>query len=310
MSRWWWVLAVGAVACSGDKTVPPPGDDDDDDVIGDDDDDTTPEHTAVPVVVPNYSETGIYGVERTDGVYKDGDCTTETALFVPDGLPVDKVAVILHNSLFNQDSFTDFAVHLASWGVPVLTMNLCHSGPGAVNDAVLDAGEAVLMADATGATSHFYIGHVTGGIRAVLAAEQDSNAVGVLGMDLIDDPDGTAINKAPDLTVPMLGLDGLEIACNLEGAGRDVYAAAGTSTLLTVKSADTCDFEWPASPGCLLLCARPQEGVGEGAVQRTIHGMVAAAALWQLGIDPLGEQYWIAGGQVYDDFVSDGALLP
>jgi hypothetical protein len=309
---WWWLAAGVLVACGGDKEVPTG---DDDDVTGDDDDDddddTTTEHTGVPLEVPNYSDPGIYGVQRVDDTVTSGACTTETATWLPDGVAVDQVVVIAHNSLRTQESFADLASHLASWGVPVVTVNLCNSGLGALNIAEDDAADLVALAGLSGATQHLYLGHVTGGIRALLAANLDPNAVAVIGLDLADEPTETpALNAAPSATVPVLGLTGISSTCNVLGNGAAVYDAASDGTLYTVNSADTCDFEWPTDDACRAICARPQEGIGEGAVQRTIQGMVTAGVVWQLGLDPLGEQYWASGGVVFEDFVASGALTP
>ena len=136
----WWMLACGGG--------------DDDDVTGDDDDDddTTTEHTGVPLEVPNYSEPGVYGVQRVDDTVTSGGCTTETASWLPDGVAVDQVVVIAHNSLRTQESFADLATHLASWGVPVVTVNLCNSGIGALNIAEDDAADLVTLAELSGAS--------------------------------------------------------------------------------------------------------------------------------------------------------------
>jgi hypothetical protein len=315
MGREPWLLALGLlIACGGDKTTPTDPTGDDDDVVGDDDDVTEPTHTGTPPVdVPNYADAGVYGVTRQDATFTSvtGDCTSETATYLPDGVPVETVVVVAHNTLRDQEAFADLATHLASWGIPTITANLCASGPGAQNVAADDAADLVALAAGSGADRHLFLGHVTGGVRAILAANGDGDAAAVIGLDLVEEPSlTTAADAAAAATVPLLGLTGLSTTCNLNGNGAAVYAAASDGTLLGVDQADTCDFEWSTTDACRALCARPEKGRTEAAIQRTIHGMITAGALWQLGVDPLGEQYWVAGGQVYDDLVSSGALLP
>jgi hypothetical protein len=309
----WWISLAVLAACGKDETSPT-GDDDTDltDPTGPTEPPTGPTDTGTPVVVPNYADAGIYGVERTDGTFASvtADCAGEMATFTPDGVPLDTVVVLAHNSLRTQDAFADLASHLASWGIPAITANLCASGVGALNVAEADAADLVAIAGASGASRHVFVGHVTGGLRAVLAAVDDPDAAAVIGLDLVDEPEAPAALAAADLGVPLLGLQGLATSCNVSGAGASVYATAPESTLLTVDQADTCDFEWPTDNACLLLCARPEEGRTEAAIQRTIRGLVTAGALWQLGADPLGEAYWTPGGAVYDDLVASGAIVP
>jgi pimeloyl-ACP methyl ester carboxylesterase len=225
--------------------------------------------------------------------------------YVPDTAVTDTWVVLAHGFSRTEGAVEGLARHLASWGVPVVTTTSCHATP-LDNDPQQDAADLVALADWVAAPSRLFVGHSAGGLRSVLAGAADPDAVGVLGLDLVD-VFRLAETAAPTVTVPFAGVAGEPYDCNSEGNGDDVFAAAPGSTLLHVTDADHCDFEWPTDVLCTALCSEPGE-VPPEEVRAVIHGLATAWVLWRAGAEPGGEESWVPGGRVYDALVASGAV--
>lgn len=262
-------------------------------------------HTAAPT--PDWSLGGPHAVTESSDRWNPagGRCEVPRTTFVPDTPVTDAWVVLAHGFSRTQGAVADLAHHLASWGVPVVTTTSCHATP-LDNDPAQDATDLRELADRVGAGPRLYVGHSAGGLRAVLAAAGDPAAVGVLGLDLVD-AFHLAEDAAPSVSAPMDGLAGEPYACNSNGNGDAVFAAAPAALLLHVVDADHCDFEWPTDLGCTAFCAQPGDRAPAD-VQDVIHGMATAWVLWRAGAEPAGEAYWLPGGAVHDALIAGGAL--
>lgn len=255
-----------------------------------------------------FAEPGPYAVTVGGGAQIPGaSCRTSWVSYVPDGAGGDVTVILAHGFSRDQGAVADLAAHVASWGVPVATLDLCHSTP-IDNDADADAADMIALADAVGAAQRLYIGHSAGGLRSLLAAERDPAAIAMLGLDLVDAFD-IALDAAPNVAVPVNGLVGEPSTCNTDNNGLPVYAAVPDARVVRVIDADHCDFEWPTNALCTLFCDQPGDTFDDDAIRPLIHGMTAAFAAWRAGADPTGRAWWTAGAPEHDAFVAAGALV-
>lgn len=259
-----------------------------------------------PATVPDFSQPGPGTFVETAELWSPGGlCVTPTTTYVPD-TPATAVTVVLaHGFSRTEGAIEDLARHLATWGVPVVTLTMCHATP-LTNDPEADAADLIALADRVGAGDRLYVGHSAGGLRSVLAGVDDPLAIGVLGLDLVD-VFRLAERAAPDLTVPFAGVAGEPYDCNSDGNGDAVFAAAPGSTLLHVTDADHCDFEWPTDWMCTALCDQPGAR-SDADIRAVVRGTATAWVVWRSGADPRGEAYWTAGGSVHDALVASGAV--
>jgi pimeloyl-ACP methyl ester carboxylesterase len=100
-----------------------------------------------------------------------------------------------------------------------------------------------------------YAGFSAGGLAALIAATKDASASGVVALDLVEDG-GLGARAARELDKPLIGLMGEPSACNADGNGMSVLAAARSSEVERVRGAGHCDFESPTSRFCELVCGR------------------------------------------------------
>lgn len=311
------VLSVGA--CSGTSTPPagedPPPSNTSDNTppdTGTSDTDTTPLPTDTGETGSgfgtNYSNPGPFGVTMDTGTREGGgnNCSEPYRLFRPD-VPSDTLVVLSHGFSRDQIAVEDLAEHLASYGLTVVTTNLCHSTPFD-NDPEQDAADLIALADTSGVQRRLYVGHSAGAMRSLLAAVQDPSTIAVLGLDLVDVFD-LALDAAPLLDAPLFGLLGEPYSCNSDGNGLPVYDAAPGSVPLQIVEADHCDFESPTDWMCTTFCDQPGDTFTDDQIQDVIFGLTTAFAVWQSGIDPDGSSWWTDGGVAHDTLIASGAVI-
>ena len=298
-------------AMPDDDTATPDDDDTatpDDDSAGDDDtatpdDDTSDDDTTPPA---DYAATGPWPVsEASDYHNPSGICFMAYTTFTPQGAPAAPVLVLTHGFARSQATMADLARHYASWGLPVITATVCNSLPLNSNPEQ-DAADLISLKQMLGGTDVLYAGHSSGGLRSVLAAVSDTDALAAFGLDLVDG-DNLAIDAAPGLTVPLAGLAGESDMCNSDGNGLAVYPAASGS-VLRVTEADHCDFEDPTDWLCTTLCTGTNDLFDDDDIHTTIRGLSTAWLVWRAGLDSGGEAWWTPGDAPYDDLLAAGAI--
>jgi pimeloyl-ACP methyl ester carboxylesterase len=233
---------------------------------------------------------GPFSVQEDGGTRTSGLCVTPYTTYVPVGGATDAAVVLSHGFSRTEAQMVDLATRIASWGVPVVTTTLCHSTP-LDNDPDQDAADLVALADQVGAARRLYVGHSAGGLRSVLAAALDPDAIGVLGLDLVD-LDAMAADAAPGLAMPVDGLLGEPYSCNEDGNGLAVYAAAADSEALRVVDADHCDFESPTNWLCTTFCDVTNDTFDDDQVRDAITGLAAGWTTWRSGVDPTASAWW------------------
>lgn len=252
----------------------------------------------------DYRLRGPYAVTRRDGNTQTS-CGMAWSSFQPNGHDPLALVVLSHGWQRSKAQVEGWADHWASWGLAVLTPNLCHAN-------ILDTDHEQNGLDLIAVAAAFdtglpivYVGHSAGGLGTFLAASQDSLAIAHLGLDLVDNAD-LAVTAADPLAIPAYGLIGEPDACNEDNNALDVYAAVQGGVLVRVLGADHCDFESPTDWGCTTFCG--DGGADDDLVHGTILGLSTAFVLWQSGEAPEAEQWWTAGYPYYDSLV-DGGLI-
>lgn len=209
-------------------------------------------------------------------------CEVETLTYLPAQPRTDVLVVVAHGFLRDQRRMAGLATGLAAEGIPAATLSFCNSKPWRGGHRE-NAADMRRLADRLGATRVIYAGFSAGGLSAVIAASEDPRTRGVLTLDLVDDPAGTAARLAPALRPALVGLMGEPAPCNANGNGLAVFAATPGASLETIPRASHCDFESPTDWLCESVCERPDR---ETAARRAHILDQAVAGVQGLLLDP------------------------
>ncbi len=281
-----------------------PGDDDDS-TAGDDDTTTGDDDDSVPPL--DLAAAGPHAVSSSTGMYTPGGlCFMDYTVFEPVGAPAAPAVLLAHGFQRYAGVMEGLGEHFASWGLTTVTMDLCHATI-LDTDPPADAALLVELRGELGLGQVIYAGQSAGGLRSVLAAAQDPDAVAVLGLDLVDGDD-LGLDAAPALAVPLYGLAGEPSSCNADGNGLGVYGAAPDAALLRITEADHCDFEDPTDWLCTVLCEGSNAQFSDDEIHATVRALATAYLRWQAGLDPAGEDWWTPGDPVHDALLASGAV--
>ena len=226
-----------------------------------------------------------------------------------------EVSVLLvHGFSRDQSVMAGFAEHFASWGLPTITMNLLHSSI-IDNDPVLDALDINILADQVGqGLPIVYVGHSSGGMRSVLAASQNSNVIGVLGLDLVDalylgtDNQYYGLSVASNLMIPVWGMFGESSACNANSNGVNIFQEVVQGNAVIITEADHCDFELPTNFFCSLLCGQENYIFSDDEIEEVVLNLSTSFILDIFNFDEFNIELWSPGNNYYDSLVTVGAL--
>lgn len=264
-----------------------------------------------PGRVPNLQQTGPLRIaEGRSSFTVGGGCTIDYQLIRPSGgSPVPAAVVLAHGFARAPDQMIGWARHFASWGLDVYVPDRCspfdHEENGRDLAAFVDRhlrGRAVV-----------YAGHSAGGLTALLAAAQDPDALGVLGLDLVDNGD-LGRTAAAGFGAPVRNLVAVPYLCNSDGNGLAAVAAAPDGQSLRVTDANHCDFEKPTDGTCTLTCGDGSVGwgfqpsFGDVRQREVIAGVATGFLMAVTGLDPEGTWYWTPGQAPYDTLLSEGVL--
>ena len=226
-----------------------------------------------------------------------------------------EVAVLLvHGFSRDQSVMTGFGEHFASWGLPTITMNLLHSSI-IDNDPILDALDINILADQVGqGLPIVYVGHSSGGMRSVLAASQNSNVIGVLGLDLVDalypgtDNQYYGLSVASNMMIPVWGMFGESSACNANSNGVNIFQELVQGNAVIITEADHCDFELPTNFFCSLLCGQENYIFSDDEIEEVVLNLSTSFILDIFNFDDFNIELWSPGNNYYDSLVTVGAL--
>lgn len=250
-----------------------------------------------------------------------GETTTALSLAAPSGCTLAytrhaptqpaggaPLIVLSHGFQRSQAQMQDLATHLASWGFTVVTPDLCHSTP-LDNDIPGDAADMQALAAAEGGVRVIYMGHSAGGMRSIVAGAEDPATVAVVGLDAVDALD-YALEAAPSLAAPLMGIVGESSSCNAANNGIPVYEAAPDALAMRVTEADHCDFESPTDALCTSFCQGSNASFDDATIAQAIWGLATAAALWRGGVSEEGAAWWQASGADYQYLLDAGLVSP
>lgn len=255
---------------------------------------------------PDLREAGPYAVEFAGGNAILRGCNMPYDLRTPAGLPDAPVVILAHGFQGNRASMAGWAEHWASWGLRVVTPNLCHATI-IDTDHAQNGADLIALAGELGVPSPIYAGYSAGGLAAVVATADDPQAIALLGLDMVDNANLGA-GAAPSVTVPAFDIVGEPSQCNTTNNGLAVFGAMPQSRALRVTEADHCDFQNPADFLCGLTCTGSNDQFDDAAIQAAVLGLSTAVVLWHAGVEPTGAQWWTPGEHYYDLLAGLGIL--
>ncbi len=233
-------------------------------------------------------------------------CTMNYDIRVPEGAPDAPAVILAHGFMGNRTSMAGWAEHWASWGVRVVTPDLCHA-------TILDADHPQNGADLRALASDMslgaviYAGYSAGGLAAVLAAADDATALAVLGLDMVDSG-GLGASAAASVAAPAFDIAGEPAMCNEGSNGPAVFLGTAQGHALRVTDADHCDFQSPADLLCGLTCAGGGGQFDDATIQSAVLGLSTAAVVWHAGLEPTGAQWWTPGAPYYAELTDAGIV--
>ena len=275
--------------------------------------DTQPDSENPPQPEPqDYSVEGSYLVIASTGSVAASGCEDGMTYdhFIPEGVDNPPFLVLGHGFL-RSGKMVGWGSHLASWGIEVVAPELCHFNVLTGVDHELNGVNLVELANDFGRDEVIYGGQSAGGLAAIIAAAQDPNAIGLLGLDATDTegvpsvPDFIGQSYAGSVSTPAYGLVGEPSSCNSNNNGIALYAMMENPNVVRVTSSDHCDYENPTDWLCTSLCTNEGVSFSDESIATVIKHLGTAAVLslsgdsdaaWQWSADTLSPL--IGTGQV------------
>ena len=258
---------------------------------------------------PNYALAGDVSFSTSTGALPTGGCQLAYTHFEPDTRGTEMTVILTHGFMRGQRHMRQWAEHLASWGIPVVTPELCHASAFDTDHAQNGTDLAALGASFEGGEGTLYIGHSAGGLASLLAANVDADAVAMLGLDPVDSA-GMGLQEAGDLQVPVRAILAESSSCNAQNNGLEMTAAAPDHHVIGIPGADHCSFENPTDIGCTLLCSGDGGALSPDEISDTIAALSTAYVLWQSGTATEAAQWWTPGDHWFDELIAGGRIQP
>jgi dienelactone hydrolase len=192
----------------------------------------------------------------------------------PGGAASDTAVILGHGFLGSKEGMDGLATALAQAGATAVTLDFCNSRLWDGRH-VRNGLDMVGLAGGLGARRVIYGGFSAGALAALVAGQQDPNALGVVALDPVDH-DGLGVRMAKRLARPLIGIIGEPSACNANGNASAMLAASRRGQVVRVPGASHCDFEDPGDGLCEVVCGRAS---GNIAVRRAIIDAAVAAVL-------------------------------
>ncbi len=267
------------------------------DVSSTDSDDVNPEQTT------NFSQPGPYEVVEISNSASVTNCNNmRYTVYSPVGIDDPPVVVLGHGFGRGPSTMAGWAIHLASWGVEVLLPTLCHYNILTGVDHVMNGQNMHELADVHTDESVVYAGHSAGGLAAIIAASQDVDALGVLGLDATDTqdipgvPDALGYVFATTVTCPAFSIMAEPSSCNANNNGLSLFRAMNDAKTVKITSTDHCDFENPTNFLCETNCLNEAEVFSDDVTRPIIVTLGTAAVISLSGISLQGDMIWSSLG--------------
>lgn len=267
------------------------------------------------ILFGDYSDYGQFevAIEANDITTSNG-LILEYSLFSPVGSENLSYVILAHGFSRNKSVMDGFAYHYASWGIKVITMDLLHSSI-IDNDPFQDANDLNLISqEICDGRPVIYAGHSAGAMRGIVAAQQDTNAIAFLGLDLVDASNDSlggeylALTYVSNISIPVWGLVGEPGSCNANGNGLNVYSSAGSGNAIGVSEADHCDFELPTDILCTFFCQGSNDMFTNEDIKKVILNLSTGFLLYHSGESDNSIDLWYPGNDYYNAQISNGAI--
>ncbi len=216
--------------------------------------------------------------------------------------------IVAHGFLRSSGNMIDWGGHLGSWGFNALIVDMCNFADHAANGQSLAE-----LASNLGISSPLYMGFSAGGLASLIAAA-NSNPMGVLTLDPVDDMGGTGSSIYGQVNAPLLGLIGEPSDCNSQNNSVSLLQGTGATHIFRVTDADHCDFEAPTDDLCengvlgFGACGNTNASISDDSIRSTIRSMGTAGLLWLSGNNANGELWW--DGSENESLQSQGLVSP
>ena len=253
--------------------------------------------------ITDFFQSGPYEIVESSSFHSVTGCDNMSyKVYSPQGIS-DPVTVILgHGFARGPDVMSGWAEHLSSWGVEVLLPTLCHYNIFSGVDHEMNGYNMKELASLHGSSRVIYAGHSAGGLAAIIAASQDPNALGVVGLDTTDTedipgiPDNIGQGYASSITCPSFYLMGEPSTCNSSNNGLDLFRMIENYNAVKITSSDHCDFENPTDAVCEAGCENPTVLFGDGEIRPVIIALGTAAIISISGLSEDATFIWTDSG--------------
>jgi hypothetical protein len=244
----------------------------------------------------------------TSSVTLSASCDSSAQIVAPSTSGAWPRVFLSHGFMRGPSHMIGWAEHMASWGIEVVVPTLCHASI-VDTDHAQNGTDLTQFNEAMGGGPVIYIGHSAGGLASLVAASEDDDAIGLIGLDLTD-AGGLGLDRADGVSAPTLSVAGEASSCNAEGNGVDALRAVPDATILRLTEADHCDFENETDALCTTFCSSPGSTFSDSDIHDTLLGLLTAAAMSLTEQDSEAEAlWWSTGGTFYDGLSNTGAIL-
>ena len=216
--------------------------------------------------------------------------------------------IVSHGFLRSSTNMIDWGGHLGSWGFNALVIEMCNFADHQQN------GMAIAELSSTlGLTDVLYLGFSAGGLASLVAAA-NSNPLGVMTLDPVDDFNGTGSTLGGQVSSTVLGLIGEPSDCNSQNNSIGLLQTVGADHVFRVTDADHCDFEAPTDDLCengvlgFGACGNTSASLSDDSIRSTIRAMATSGLLWMSGENSNGEDWWT--GTENQSMQSQGLISP
>ena len=270
--------------------------------------DTAQVEEVVPAPV-DYSQRGQYAVTTSDGSIVINDvCELDFVTKTAYGVQSPPRIILSHGWARSSAEMERWGHEVASWGFEVVLTDLCYNWMQVDHQA--NAQSLIALNDSLGSSKVVYAGHSFGGLASLLAAVDDIDAVGVIGLDPVDTDMGFGF-LAEQVSVPVFAIYGESSPCNSDNNGMDLFAASNNYVGLKVNEADHCDFENPTNEICTIACGGTNNRFNDEEIRSVIQGLIVAAGHGILSEDSYALlNWWDRDGYYYNVHYSNGIISP
>lgn len=255
----------------------------------------------------DYAADGPWPVSSQDGdTPLSTGCDMAWTRFSPQDAAAAPAVVLAHGFARSRANMAGWGEHLASWGLDVVTPDLCHA-TFTDADHAQNGLDLLALSEALELAAPLYAGHSAGGLAAFLAAAQSADSLGVLGLDPVDSGD-LGLEAAPALAAPAYAVIGESSLCNAANNGAGMVLAAPDGRVLRAVEADHCDFEDPTDEVCTALCQASDDASDDAGIHDVIGRLATGFLLARAGLDPSGLDAWSVGSESYEAEIAAGAI--